>query len=238
MSQIKQKSLGPEYKKKSVRSYVVRSGRMTDGQIRALEAHWPRYGLSLLDGRPTSWANVFQREAPLVLEIGFGMGASLLQMAIAEPEKDFIGIEVYPPGVGRLLAAAAKLDIDNLRVYLADAVDVLEDCIDAQGLARAQIYFPDPWHKKKHHKRRLVQKPLIEKLVSKLVKGGILHLATDWQSYAEHMVEVLETIPSLENMAQPGPYSLRPAYRPQTKFEHRGLDLGHGVWDLLYRRIP
>lgn len=238
MSRIKQISFAPEYKKKPVRSYVVRSGRMTDGQIKALQAHWCRYGLSLFDGQPTSWADIFQRQAPLVLEIGFGMGASLLQMAIAEPDKDFIGIEVYPPGVGGLLAAAAKQDIGNLRVYLADAVDVLDDCIPEQSLARVQIYFPDPWHKKKHHKRRLVQKPLMEKLVNKLVTGGVLHLATDCQAYAEHMVEVLENIPSLENMAQPGPYGQRPAYRPLTKFEHRGLGLGHGVWDLLYRRLP
>lgn len=237
MSQLKQKSFAPEYKKKSVRSYVVRAGRMTEGQLKALEEHWPRYGLSLFEGQPGPWAKVFEREAPVVLEIGFGMGASLLQMAIAEPDKDFIGIEVYPPGVGRLLATAAEEGVSNLRVYLADAVDVLDDCIAAESLARAQIYFPDPWHKKKHHKRRLVQTPLIEKLESKLVMGGVLHLATDWQAYAEHMVEVLEKIPGLENIAECGPYNPRPAYRPETKFERRGLALGHGVWDLLYRRV-
>lgn len=237
MSQLIRKNFSPEYKKKSVRSYVVRTGRMTEGQIKALEAHWPRYGLSLFDGQPASWSKVFGREAPLVLEIGFGMGASLLQMAIAEPDKNFIGVEVYPPGVGRLLSAAAEREVSNLRVYLADAIDVLDDCIPAHSLVRVQIYFPDPWHKKKHHKRRLVQTPLIEKLESKLAMGGVLHLATDWQAYAEHMVEVLGNIPGLENTTASGPYSARPDYRPETKFERRGLGLGHGVWDLLYRRV-
>ncbi len=227
---------GPEYKKKPVRSYVIRSGRITAGQIKALEEHWPHYRLSLFAGRVPSWQTVFHRVAPVVLEIGFGMGDSLSEMVANDPDKDFIGIEVHAPGAGRLVSNAAKAGLPNLRVYLADAVDVLTDCIPEQSLARVQIYFPDPWHKRKHHKRRLVQTSLAEQICQKLEPGGIFHLATDWQPYAEYMVEAIGAVAGFQNMAQQGVYCSRPDYRPATKFERRGLKMGHGVWDLMYQR--
>ncbi|AOS96262.1 tRNA (guanine-N(7)-)-methyltransferase [Microbulbifer aggregans] len=223
-----------EYKKKSIRSYVIRAGRMTEGQRRAFDNYWGAYGLSLFDG-PLDAVATFGREAPLVLEIGFGMGDSLLAMAEAEPDKDFIGIEVHPPGVGRLINNAGKAGVKNLRVYMADAVDVLNDCIPDGSLDRFQLYFPDPWHKKKHHKRRIVQPEFIRLLCTKLKSGGLMHLATDWENYAEHMLEVLEAESALENTAGAGQYAPRPEFRPETKFERRGQRLGHGVWDLLYR---
>ena len=225
-----------EYKKKSIRSYVIRAGRMTEGQRRAFDNYWGQYGLSLFDG-PLDLQQAFGREAPLVLEIGFGMGDSLLAMAEAEPDKNFIGIEVHPPGVGRLINNAGKAGIDNLRVYMADAVDVLNDCIADASLDRFQLYFPDPWHKKKHHKRRIVQPEFVRLLCTKLKPGGLMHLATDWENYAEHMLEVLEAEEMLENTAGKNNYAPRPEFRPETKFERRGQRLGHGVWDLLYRRI-
>jgi tRNA (guanine-N7-)-methyltransferase len=153
-----------------------------------------------------------------------------------EPEKDFIGIEVHPPGVGRLINNAGKLQLANLRVYLADAIDVLEDCIPENSLDRIQIYFPDPWHKKKHNKRRLVQPEFVARLRRYLKPGGVLHLATDWEPYAEHMLEVMEVAEGFANLAGPGQFSPRPDYRPVTKFEKRGERLGHGVWDLLYSK--
>lgn len=225
----------PEFKKKSIRSYVVRAGRMTEGQRAAFEKYWPQYGLSLHDGLLDA-AQAFGRDAPRVLEIGFGMGDSLLQMLQQEPEKDFIGIEVHPPGVGRLINNAGKLQLTNLRVYLADAIDVLEDCIPENSLDRIQIYFPDPWHKKKHNKRRLVQPEFVARLRRYLKPGGVLHLATDWEPYAEHMLEVMEVAEGFGNQAGPGQFSPRPDYRPVTKFEKRGERLGHGVWDLLYSK--
>jgi len=232
------KNFRPEYKKKSIRSYVLRSGRMTEGQQRALEQHWPHFRLSLFAGPIDNWAEVFGRVAPVVLEIGFGMGDSLLAMAQNEPEKDFVGIEVYPPGAGRLVNRAAELGLTNLRVYLADATDVLDDCIPNGSVDRVQLYFPDPWHKKKHNKRRIVQQPFVERIRTKLTDGGHFHMATDWQPYAEYMVEVMSAAEGFTNLAGDGVYSPRPDYRPITKFEKRGQRLGHGVWDLLYRREP
>ncbi|MDM3870867.1 tRNA (guanosine(46)-N7)-methyltransferase TrmB [Porticoccus sp. W117] len=226
----------PEFKKKSIRSFVVRGGRMTEGQRNAFEQWWPEYGLSLHDGALDPHA-VFGRSAPLVLEIGFGMGDSLLAMAAAEPDKDFIGIDVHPPGVGRLINNAGKQNLRNLRCYLADANDVLEDCIADASLARVQLYFPDPWHKKKHHKRRILQPAFAQQIAGKLAPGGVFHMATDWQNYAEHMLDVMEAAEEFSNNAGAGQYSPRPDYRPITKFEKRGERLGHGVWDLLYRRV-
>jgi tRNA (guanine-N7-)-methyltransferase len=225
-----------ESKKKAVRSYVVRQGRMTAGQSRALIQHCHQYRLSLYAGPPESWHEVFGRTAPVVLEIGFGMGDSLLQMAGREPEKDFIGIDVYPPGVGSLIGSAVNKGLSNLKIYMADAVDVLSDCVPANSLSRVQIFFPDPWPKKKHHKRRLIQLPLIEQICRTLTRGGVLHLATDWQPYAEHMVEVLAGVPGLENSSVQGNYCERPIDRPLTKFENRGVRQGNQVWELIYRR--
>lgn len=225
----------PEFKKKSIRSYVVRAGRMTEGQRRAFDDHWPDYGLSLFAG-PVDWATVFGRSAPVVLEIGFGMGDSLLTMAEAEPDKDFVGIEVHPPGVGRLINNAGEAGIGNLRVYMADALDVIDDCIADGSLARIQVYFPDPWHKKKHNKRRIIQPAFVAKLRGKLEIGGLLHLATDWQDYAEAILEVMTAAEGYVNVDAAGGYVPRPEFRPVTKFEKRGERLGHGVWDLLFRR--
>lgn len=223
----------PEFKKKSIRSFVVRAGRITEGQRNAFARWWPVYGLSLYDGA-LNQAQAFGREAPLVLEIGFGMGDSLLAMANAEPDKDFIGIDVHPPGVGRLVNNAGKEGVANLRVYMADATDVLDDCIQDNSIARVQLYFPDPWHKKKHHKRRIVQPRLVETIHRKLVAGGVFHMATDWQDYAEYMLEVMQSMVGFKNIAEAGDYVERPDFRPPTKFEKRGERLGHGVWDLIY----
>jgi len=225
----------PEFKKKSIRSFVIRAGRMTDGQKNAFQQYWPKYGVSLFSGAFTP-CEQFGRKAPVVLEIGFGMGDSLQQMAINEPDKDFIGIEVHPPGVGRLIFTAGETGVDNLKVYMADATDVLEDCIGDASLDRVQIYFPDPWHKKKHHKRRIIQPEFVQKIRAKLKHGGLLHFATDWQNYAEHMLEVMNAADGYSNSQANGGYSPRPDYRPITKFEKRGERLGHGVWDLIYQR--
>lgn len=223
----------PEFKRKPIRSFVIRGGRMTEGQRAAFEQWWPRYGVSLYQGR-AGLAGAFTHHRPLVVEVGFGMGDSLLSMAQANPELNFLGIEVHPPGVGRLLNEAGKAGIENLRVYMADAVDVLTDCVDDASLHRFQLYFPDPWHKKKHHKRRIVQREFVELVARKVQSGGQLHMATDWQAYAEHMLEVLSAEPALVNTA--ADYAPKPEFRPATKFEKRGERLGHGVWDLLFSK--
>lgn len=226
----------PEYKDKPIRSYVIRGGRITEGQKKAFDSAWPSYGLSLFAG-PLDQQAVFGRKAPLVVEVGFGMGDSLLAMAQAEPETDFIGIEVHPPGVGRLINNAAKAGVSNLRVYMADAVDVFDDCIADASLARFQLYFPDPWHKKKHNKRRIVQPQFVELVRTKLQPAGVCHMATDWQPYADYMMEIMSLAPGYSNQTSEYCFSPRPAYRPLTKFEKRGERLGHGVWDLLFKRI-
>jgi tRNA (guanine-N7-)-methyltransferase len=226
----------PEYRKKSIRSYVVRAGRMTDAQRSAFETLWPQYGLTLEDGLIDT-DTLFARTGTKVLEIGFGMGDSLLQMAAAEPKTDFIGIEVHPPGVGTLMIGAQAQSIENLRVYLADANDVLNECFAANSIDRLQLYFPDPWHKKKHNKRRIVQPQFVQQVREKLRPGGILHMATDWQHYAEQMLETLDEAEGFANTAGVGQYAPRPDYRPLTKFEKRGERLGHGVWDLIYQKI-
>ncbi len=219
-----------------VRSFVVRAGRMTEGQQRSLDQNWPRYGLELADGR-LDYAEVFGREAPVVLEIGFGMGDSLIEMARQAPEKDFIGIEVHPPGVGRLLARAAEEGLSNIRVYCDDAIEVLERCIPDASLDTLQLFFPDPWPKKRHHKRRIVQPEFAQKIRQKLTIGGCFHMATDWENYAEHMMEVMSAADGYRNAAGTGQYSPQPQWRPVTKFQSRGERLGHGVWDLIFERV-
>lgn len=218
-----------------VRSFVVRAGRMTEGQQRALDENWPRYGLELGDGR-IDYAEVFGREAPVVLEIGFGMGDSLIEMARHAPEKDFIGIEVHPPGVGRLLARVAEEGLTNIRVYCDDAVEVLAQCIPDSSLDTLQLFFPDPWPKKRHHKRRIVQPAFAQSIRKKLRVGGCFHMATDWENYAEHMMEVMSAAEGYRNRAGEGQYSPQPEWRPVTKFQQRGERLGHGVWDLMFER--
>lgn len=221
---------------RKVRSFVLREGRLTAGQQRALDSLWPRFGLERSSGELDAEA-VFGRDASRVLEIGYGMGQSLVQMAAAEPDKDFIGIEVHRPGVGSLLMAIEEAGISNLRSYCDDAVDILELCIADNSLARVQLYFPDPWHKKKHHKRRIVQPAWLQLVQRKLAAGGMLHMATDWEDYAVHMLEMMQAESGWDSQAEGGSYVERPQWRPETKFERRGAGLGHGVWDLLYQKI-
>ena len=206
---------------------------MGSGQVRALTALAPHFVLPY-QAQPLDCAAVFGRSAALTLEIGFGMGDATAAIAAAHPEMDFIGVEVHPPGVGALLQRIDERQLSNLRIVQHDAVEVLQHMLAPASLAGVHIYFPDPWHKKRHHKRRLIQPPLVDLLASRLAVGGLLHCATDWQDYAEQMLRVLGACPALENTA--AGYAARPEMRPMTKFEARGMRLGHGVWDLLFRR--
>ena len=217
-----------------IRSYVLRTGRMTPGQQRAFDENWSRWGREHEQGL-VDFDAAFGGSGPRVLEIGFGMGQSLVAMAKAAPESQFIGIEVHKPGVGRLLHSMADEGVSNIRVYCHDAVEILRDCIADESLDTVQIFFPDPWHKKRHQKRRLIQPQFIAQLRSKLKPGGVLHLATDWENYAEQMMEVLSSAEGFTNTCPPGEFAPRPEHRPLTKFEVRGERLGHGVWDLIFR---
>ena len=225
--------MNPPHPTRPIRSYVLRAGRMGSGQVRALTELGPRWVLphqvTALDLH-----TVFGREAPRVVEIGFGMGLATAEMAAGAVDTDFIGIEVHAPGVGALLQRIEALGLANLRIVQHDAVAVLEQMFAPASLAGVHLFFPDPWHKTKHHKRRLVQAGFIELVASRLQPGGLLHCATDWQPYAEQMLEVLSQEPLLENTADG--YAPRPDHRPLTKFEQRGLTLGHGVWDLVFLR--
>jgi tRNA (guanine-N7-)-methyltransferase len=216
-----------------VRSYVVRGGRIGPGQQRALDALAPRFVLPFRP-EPLDLATAFGRNAPVILEIGFGMGDATAQVAAAAPEQNLLGVEVHPPGVGALLKRVGDSALDNIRIVQHDAVEVLQQMIAPASLAGVHVWFPDPWHKKRHHKRRLIQPGFVDLVVSRLATGGYLHCATDWQHYAEQMLEVLSAHPGLVNTG--AGYADRPAWRPLTKFEARGLRLGHGVWDLLFRR--
>jgi len=198
-----------------IRSFVTRAGRVSTGQRRAIDA-------------------VFGRSAPRILEIGFGMGASTAEIAAHRPGDDFLGVEVHEPGVGALLKLIGEQGLTNIRIIQHDAVEVLEHMLAPESLDGVHIFFPDPWHKARHHKRRLIQPPLVAQLAARLKPGAYLHCATDWQNYAEQMLEVLGAEPTLENTA--ADYAPRPDYRPVTKFERRGLRLGHGVWDLVFRK--
>jgi len=221
--------------RRRVRSFVLRQGRFTPAQQRAFDELWPRFGLDYT-GTPREFDDVFGRRAKRVLEVGFGNGEALRFAAGQDPDRDLIGIEVHAPGVGRLLNALAADEASNVRVYHHDAVEVLQHEVPDAGLDEVRIYFPDPWHKKRHNKRRLVQPELAALLVRKLAGGGRLHLATDWHDYAEQMWDVLDATPGLRNRAGPRGHVPRPPWRPQTHFETRGQKLGHGVWDLLYDR--
>jgi len=216
-----------------IRSFVKREGRMTAAQKRALEELWPRYGVE--PGVPIDFKKLFGRNCPVVLEIGFGNGESLATMAQANPDKCYLGVEVHRPGVGNLLQVIEQTGIDNVRVSKTDTVELLNEQLPDHSLAAVQIYFPDPWPKARHHKRRLVQPEFMQLLRRKLIPGGSVHLATDWQNYAEHMLEVMEAAEGYTNTAGPGQFLPRPDWRPQTKFERRGVRLGHAVFDLLYK---
>jgi tRNA (guanine-N7-)-methyltransferase len=225
----------PEQKTlRTIRSFVRREGRLTPGQQRAINELWPQFALDegddLLDLN-----QLFNRKAPKVIEIGFGNGASLAEMAKSKPDTDFLGIEVHRPGVGQLLNLIDKNGLSNLRVACTDAVELLKHRIADNSLDRLQLFFPDPWHKKRHHKRRIIQPDFVKLLAKKIKLGGHLHMATDWQHYAEQMLTDFSDNTNFKNCAD-DKYIPRPDYRPLTKFEHRGQKLGHGIWDLLYKR--
>ncbi len=229
-------ALEAERPMRTIKSFVMRAGRMTEGQQRGLEQGLPKFGLELGDGL-RDFDEVFGRQAPRTFEIGFGMGHSTLEMAAAAPEQDFIGVEVHRPGVGALLNGLLTQRMDNVRVYSCDALEVLRQCVADASLDRVLLFFPDPWHKARHHKRRIVQPAFAELVRSKLKPGGVLHMATDWHPYAEHMLEVMNAAPGYRNQAADGQYVPRPLERPVTKFERRGERLGHGVWDLKFERV-
>lgn len=218
-----------------IRSFVLREGRMTPAQQRAFDEHWVRYGIDYTSDTQ-DYATRFGRNAPLVMEIGFGNGEALAWASEHDPARNYLGIEVHGPGVGRLMNALGARDARNVRLYRHDAVEVLEHEIPPDTLAEARIWFPDPWHKKRHNKRRIIQPGFVALLASRMAPGGLLHMATDWQPYAEHMLETMEAAPGWRNAVAPGQYAEKPAWRIETHFERRGLKLGHGVRDLLYRR--
>lgn len=218
-----------------IRSFIRRQGRVTAGQQQALDNYWDKYCLDpKLD---YDYRQVFQRSAPLIVEIGFGNGESLAEMAAANPQLDYIGIEVHRPGVGHLMLQLEQKGLSNVRIYHHDAIEILEQKIADHSLAGVHLFFPDPWHKKRHHKRRIVRPSFVQLLNKKLQTGGYFHAATDWQNYAEHMLPILSAEAGLINASPTQDYCPRPEYRPLTKFEKRGLNLGHGVWDLIFRKV-
>lgn len=222
--------------KRRVRSYVLRAGRLTEGQKRALQTLWPVYGLAEGD-EVIEFSNLFGNSHPVILEIGFGNGNATWQMASAHPEENYLAVEVHRPGVGHLLLNLEEHVIDNVRIACQDAVELLHQRIPDSSLAGVRIYFPDPWPKKRHHKRRIIQASFIELLAEKMQPGGNLHLATDWEPYAEHMLEVLNKSPVFENCSPENGSVPKPDWRPATKYEKRGERLGHGVYDLVFRRV-
>lgn len=222
--------------RRPIRSFVRREGRLTPAQARALRELWPIYGVDH-PGAILDPIELFGRRAPLTLEIGFGNGEALLSAARAYPERDYLGVEVHRPGVGRLLNRLHAEKLGNVRVICADAVEVLRDRVRPETFDACWIFFPDPWPKKRHHKRRLIQPEFATTLVAALRDGGILHLATDWEDYAEHMLEVLDNTSALSNTAGRSRYAERPEWRPETRFERRGQIRGHKVFDLIYRKV-
>jgi tRNA (guanine-N7-)-methyltransferase len=223
--------------RRSIRSFVVRAGRMTAAQERAWTELWPRYGVETSEA-PLDLPAIFGRRAPLTLEIGFGNGESLVSLAAAHPGRDYLGIEVHRPGVGHLMLRAEELGLGNVRAVCRDAVEVLQQCIAPGSLDEVLLYFPDPWPKKRHHKRRIVQPEFVALVANRLRESGVLRMATDWQPYSEHMLEVASGCTQLRNASPDGGFVPRPESRPVTRFERRGQRLGHGVWDLAFTRLP
>ncbi len=221
--------------KRKIRSFVLRQSRMTTGQARALETAWPQFGIEFEQAKLDLNATFGRVESKKVLEIGFGMGDATAKIAQTLPESDFLAVEVHTPGVGSLLKHIEDMQLNNVRVIQHDAVEVLQEMLDDESLEGVHIFFPDPWHKKRHHKRRLIQAEFVKLLCQKLKVGAYIHVATDWQEYAEWVLEVLSAEPQLKNTTKD--YAEKPAYRPLTKFENRGLKLGHGVWDLVFDRV-
>lgn len=222
--------------RRQVRSFVRRAGRITAAQARALDELWPIYGIDAADGA-LDLDDLFGRHAPRLCEIGFGNGDALVTLARDRPDMDFLGIEVHDPGIGHLLLAAEKSGLRNLRIARHDAVEVIRDWLPFASLDRVHLYFPDPWPKKRHHKRRIVQPAFLEAIAQVLKPGGVLHMATDWQPYAEQMLRLTEGSGRFRNLAGPGEYSPRPPERPETRFERRGRRLGHPVRDLVFERV-
>lgn len=220
---------------RQIKSYVLRTGRVGPGQQRAFEQFGPRFLLNYQPDQAFNAEAAFGRQAPLIMEIGFGMGGATAQIAKVRPADNFLCCEVHEPGVGALLKLCGEEGIENIRILRYDAVEVLDHMLPEASLDGVHIFFPDPWHKSRHHKRRLIQGPFVNRLARKLKPGGYLHLATDWEPYAEQMLEVLRAEPLLKNTAEA--YAPKPDYRPLTKFENRGLKLGHGVWDLVFTRV-
>lgn len=227
---------GESMRQRHVRSFVLRAGRLTQGQSRALQELWPLYAIpgnsGMLDFRA-----LFSNDHPVIMEIGFGNGDATWQMAKEHPEENYLGVEVHKPGVGHLLLKIEELGITNIRIACEDAVELLRDRVPTRSLAGVRIYFPDPWPKKRHHKRRIIQPAFIALLAEKTRPGGILHLATDWEPYAEHMSEVMQSSPDFENLSTDGETVSKPDWRPATKYEKRGERLGHRVLDLVFRRV-
>ena len=219
--------------RRGIKSFVLRQGHMTAAQQRAIDDNWAQFGLDF-QAAAVDLNAAFGRDNPKILEIGFGMGTATAEIAHRLPEKDFLAIDVHGPGVGNLLKLIAENQITNIRVMRHDAVEVVESMLGESSLDGIHIFFPDPWHKKRHNKRRLIQTPFVAKLLPKLKSGGYIHLATDWQEYAEQMLEVLSGFAELQNTA--ADYAPTPSYRPETKFEARGKRLGHGVWDLVFEK--
>ena len=232
--QYDEKNPVPEEHKRSIRSFVLRQGHMTAAQQRAIDTLWPRFGIDYCR-QTVDLDACFGRSNPKVLEIGFGMGTATAEIAKRLPDTEFLAVDVHGPGVGNLLKLIEEGQLGNIRVMRHDAVEVVEDMLADASLDGIHIFFPDPWHKKRHNKRRLVQAPFVAKLLPKLKSGGYIHMATDWEEYAAQMLEVLGGFAELQNTADG--YSPMPDYRPETKFEARGKRLGHGVWDLVFKKI-
>ena len=220
-----------------IRSYVLREGRLTAGQERAFAELWPRFGVECT-GVPLDLPALFGNDRPVWLEIGFGNGDALATLAERHPDRNYLGIEVHRPGVGHLLLRLEARALANVRLLRHDAVELLRSALPPASLAGAYLFFPDPWHKRRHHKRRIVQPELVDLLARVMRPGGLFHAATDWEDYGRHMLAVLEASPAFENAAGPGRFAPRPEERPLTRFEQRGQRLGHGVWDLVFRRRP
>ena len=231
-------AIDPIHPIRAIRSFVRRTGRTTAGQAKAFADVGPQFLLPFTN-EDVDFVDIFRRSAPTVLEIGFGMGEATAHIARVMAETNFLCCEVHTPGVGALLKRIEEQSLTNIRILQHDAVEVIDEMLVPATLDGVHIFFPDPWHKKKHNKRRLIQAPLIAKLATRLKPGGYLHCATDWQPYAEQILEVLSAEPLLENTADPsnGGYAAKPAYRPLTKFENRGIKLGHGVWDVVFKRV-
>lgn len=221
---------------RGIKSFAAREGRMTDAHKQILTELWPVYGLALTSCK-LDLKQTFGRDAPTTLEIGFGDGRSLLNMALDNPQQNFIGIEVYRTGIAKLLTGIKKHNLQNIRIYCADAIEVLTNCIPDASLQQLQLFFPDPWPKARHHKRRIVQPEFANLVASKLVTNGYLHMATDWENYAQHMLEVMEQQTNWTNTAGKYNYAIRPSTRPLTKFEQRGQRLGYGTWDLIFANM-